>query len=119
MLTLDPETPIINVDGVEFMRNNLIGWEHRLVRVYTLDDKTKVTVKMVADFLGCTNTCARSRLTKYSDPKIIYRVILNRKTREPRFKVPKEMIDSHEWYKDPLTKLMLNSKSIKHYIKNK
>ena len=74
---------------------------------------------MVSDYLKCTGSCARARLKKYTDPKKIFRETKNRKPLEPRFKVPKEMIDSHKWYTDPLTKLMLNSKSIKHYLKNK
>jgi hypothetical protein len=107
MLTIDPETPIILIDGVEYIQNPLIGWEYKTVRLFTLDDGSRVTARMVSDFLESTNSCARARLMKYTDPKKIYRISNDRKPVEDRFKVPKEMIDSHQWYTDPLTKLML------------
>ena len=107
MLTIDPKTPIILIDGVEHIQNPLRQWEYKLVQLFTLDDGSKVTVRMVSEHIECTNSCARARLKKYTDPKKIYREPRDRKPLESRFKVPKEMIDSHQWYTDPLTKLML------------
>ena len=84
------------------------GWLNKLVRLYTLDDGSKITVKMLADEIGSTGTCARARLKKYTDPKILYRPVRHQVLKDDRFKPrSSNMINPQTWYKDKLVKLML------------
>ena len=85
------------------------GWQNKLVRLYTLDDGTKVTVnQIVKKIKGCTNTCARARLKKHTNPKIIYRPVRTQTTSEGRHQPSRsEMLNPQTWYTDPLVKLML------------
>ena len=46
MLTIDPKTPIILIDGVEHIQNPLRQWEYKLVQLFTLDDGSKVYFRM-------------------------------------------------------------------------
>ena len=105
-------TPIVIVDGKEFINNGKSGWHNRLCRLYTLDDGTKITVSQLVNKIGsgCTNTCARARLKIYTDPKILYRPVRESVTKQRmsgRFKSKKDMLNPQDWYLDPLVKLML------------
>ena len=98
------------IDGKEFINNGKYGWHNRMCRLYTLDDGTKITSSMLAKKISSTGTCARARLKKYSDPKKLYRPVREVVTQERlqgRFKAREDMIDSQNWYLDPLVKLML------------
>ena len=97
---------IIIQDSKEY----IIGWGSKLIQLYTLDDGTKVTVNMVMDKVAnITSTCARARLKKHTNPKIIYRPVRNQvlSLKRMRYKAANNEIDSHTWYTDPLVKLML------------
>tara|TARA_B100000809_G_C15059798_1_gene501951 strand:+ start:472 stop:804 length:333 start_codon:yes stop_codon:yes gene_type:complete len=109
-LSLKPDTPITIVGGEEYTNNSLKGWEHYLVRVYTLDDGSKWTARMVVDSIPkCTSSCARARLKKYTDPKKIFRPVRKTKTHEGKFVDRSDMLDGHNWYKDPMTKLLMKN----------
>ena len=40
--------------------------------VYTLDDGQEITTRQLADELGVTESAARNRLTRHSDPKKVF-----------------------------------------------
>jgi len=93
-------------DGQEY----ITGWQGKLIRLYTLDDGSKITVNMlVSRVANCTNTCARARLKTHTDPKILFRPIREQvlSLKKSRYKPNSDMIDPQTWYKDPLVKLML------------
>ena len=96
-------------DGEEYVDNGKSGSYNQLCRLYTLDDGTKVTVsQVVKKIAGCTNTCARARLKKYTNPKIIYRPVRTQATSQGRHQPSRsEMLNPQTWYIDPLVKLML------------
>jgi hypothetical protein len=109
-LSLKPDAPIIIVDGEEFTYNVLKGWEKYLVRVYTLDDGSKWTARMVQDSIpNCTNSCVRARLKAHTDPAKIFRPIRGQAQREDRFVSPKDLLDPQEWMTDPMIKLVLKT----------
>lgn len=114
-MSLKLDTPITIVDGEEFTNCAVKGWENKLVRVYTLDDGSKWTVRMVVDKikhlygLNCTNTCARARLKTHTDPKKIFRQVRDQVKTEGKFVNRSDMLDSHTWYKDPMTKLLMKN----------
>ena len=102
--------PIVILDGEEYINNGKSGWHNRLCRLYTLDDGTKLTVSMLEKKIGSTGTCARARLKTHTDPKKIFQPVREQVTKERlqgRFKSREDMLDSHNWYLDPLVKLML------------
>lgn len=111
MKTINADIPITIVDGVEYTNNGLVGWEEKLARVWTLDDGTKTTSRMVADRIGCTGTCARARLKVHTDPKKIYKPVRTqiRKKNEPRTTLGEDLLDPKGWYKDPMIKLVLKN----------
>ena len=88
------------------------GQEYRLlsdrkqwVMLFTLRNGQKITVKELTKILNCGTQCARSRLTRSSDPKYVFK---------PRRILPKregnsksKYFNPNTWYKDPLVKLML------------
>ena len=93
-------------DGQEY----ITGWQDKLIRLYTLDDGSKITINMlVSKVANCTKTCARARLNKHTDPKILFRPIREQvlSLKKSRYKPNSDMIDPQTWYKDPLVKLML------------
>ena len=100
---------IIVKDGKEYVYNDKSGSYRQLGRLYTLDDGSKVTVNQVVKKIkGCTNTCARARLKKHTDPKIIYRPVRTQTTSQGRHQPSRsEMLNPQTWYIDPLVKLML------------
>lgn len=111
MKTINVDIPITIVDGVEYTNNGLVGWEEKLARVWTLDDGTKTTSRMVADRIGCTGTCARARLKVHTDPKKIYKPVRVqiRSKNEPRTTLGEDLLDPKGWYKDPMVKLVLKN----------
>ena len=111
MKTINADIPITIVDGVEYTNNGLVGWEEILARVWTLDDGTKTTSRMVADRIGCTGTCARARLKVHTDPKKIYKPVRVqiRSKNEPRTTLGEDLLDPKGWYKDPMVKLVLKN----------
>ena len=40
--------------------------------IYTLDDGQEITTRQLADELGVTESAARNRLTRHSDPKKVF-----------------------------------------------
>ena len=77
------------------------------IALYTLDDGQKITISQLAKKINATIPCARSRLNKSSDPKIIFNPIF-RSRRKPKGFVAREfLLNPNTWYKDPLVKLML------------
>ena len=99
---------IIIQDGEEYVDNGMLGSYNQLCRLYTLDDGSKVTVNQVVKKIkGCTNTCARARLKKHTNPKIIYRPVRTQATAQGRYQPRSEMLEPQTWYIDPLVKLML------------
>lgn len=109
-MSLKPDAPIIIVDGVEFTYNVLKGWEKYLVRVYTLDDGSKWTARMIQDSIpNCTSSCARARLKTYTDPDKIFRPVRGQVKAEGKFVNRSNMLDSHTWYKDPMVKLLMKN----------
>ena len=102
--------PIVILDGEEYINNGKSGWHNRLCRLYTLDDGTKLTVSMLEKKIGSTGTCARARLKTHTDPKKVFRPLRDQVTKERlhgKFKPRADMLDPHNWYLDPLVKLML------------
>ena len=66
------------IDGEEHVDNMLDGWERKISRVYTLDDGSKWTVRMVVDKIpNATNSCVRARLKAHTDPAKIFRPVRN------------------------------------------
>jgi hypothetical protein len=110
-LSLPKNIPIIIIDGEQYIKNNLKGWENKLVRVYSLNDGSKWTARMVADKLGakCTNSCARARLNNHDDPEQVFRPLRYQKPREDRFVPPDEMLNPQDWWTDPMIKLLMRS----------
>lgn len=102
--------PIVILDGEEYINNGKSGWHNRLCRLYTLDDGTKLTVSMLEKKIGSTGTCARARLKTHTDPKKVFRPLRDQVTKERlhgKFKPRADMLDPHNWYLDPMVKLML------------
>ena len=102
--------PIVILDGEEYINNGKSGWHNRLCRLYTLDDGTKLTVSMLEKKISSTGTCARARLKTHTDPKKVFRPLRDQVTKERlhgKFKPRADMLDPHNWYLDPLVKLML------------
>ena len=79
--------------------------------LFTLDDGQKITIRMLADKLSCNFPCARLRLRRSSDPKLVFKPILRtRKKRQDGGGSTKKGVfafDPNTWYVDPLVKLML------------
>ena len=79
--------------------------------LYTLSDGQKITVRMLADKLSCNFPCARARLRRSSNPKLVFKPIL--RTRKKRHdgggstKKGNFAFDPNTWFEDPLVKLML------------
>ena len=79
--------------------------------LYTLSDGQKITVRMLADKLSCNFPCARARLRRSSNPKLVFKPIL--RTRKKRHdgggstEKGKFAFDPNTWFEDPLVKLML------------
>ena len=95
---------------IQDSKEYITGWQGKLIQLFTLDDGTKVTVNMVmGKVANMTNTCARARLKKYTDPKIIYKPVRNQvlSLKKGRYNPTSNEIDTHSWYTDPLVKLML------------
>ena len=102
--------PIVILDWEEYINNGKSGWHNRLCRLYTLDDGTKLTVSMLEKKIGSTGTCARARLKTHTDPKKVFRPLRDQVTKERlhgKFKPRADMLDPHNWYLDPMVKLML------------
>ena len=77
------------------------------ILLFTLDDGQKITISQLAKKINSTIPCARSRLYKSSDPKVIFNPNF-RSRRKPKGFVAREfLLDPNTWYKDPLVKLML------------
>ena len=88
------------------------GQEYRLlsdrkqwVMLFTLSDGQKITVKELTKILNCGTQCARSRLTRSSDPKYVFKPRRILPTREGNTK--SKYFNPNTWYKDKLVKLML------------
>ena len=89
-------------NGQEYI---LLSNRKQWVMLFTLSDGQKITVKELTKILNCGTQCARSRLTRSSDPKYVFK---------PRRILPKregnsksKYFNPHAWYTDPLVKLML------------
>ena len=96
---------IVKKNGVEYMVTETHPNLLRPVRLYTLQDGSKWTVRQLAEKLQTTSTCARHRLNSSTDLKRIFAPIRvgGRKKEEPN----KGLLKTKNWYKDPLVKLML------------
>tara|TARA_R110000803_G_scaffold204174_1_gene270051 strand:+ start:461 stop:793 length:333 start_codon:yes stop_codon:yes gene_type:complete len=109
-LIINADTPIIMIDGEEHVDNMLDGWERKISRVYTLDDGSKWTVRMVVDKIpNATNSCVRARLKAHTDPAKIFMPVRGQAQREDRFVSPKDLLDPQEWMTDPMIKLVLKT----------
>ena len=79
--------------------------------LFTLSDGQKITIRMLADKLSCNFPCARLRLRRSSDPKLVFKPIL--RTRKKRHdgggstKKGNFAFNPNTWFEDPLVKLML------------
>ena len=65
---------------------------------------------MLEKKIGSTGTCARARLKTHTDPKKVFRPLRDQVTKERlhgKFKPRADMLDPHNWYLDPMVKLML------------
>lgn len=83
--------------------------DKRWVRVYTLDDGSKWTVRMVQARIPSSGSCARARLEKHTDPKKIFRPVRSRVKAEGKFVNRSDMLDGYAWYKDPLVRLLMKN----------
>ncbi len=91
-------------DGVEYQRTDGGYW----TKVYTLDNGRKITANELALRIGSSVVCARSRLSKSSNPKEIFKPLRDLSRADNPLKVDtSNWIDSKNWYTDPLVKLML------------
>ena len=100
---------ILVIDGDEYLVVE-IEWNNDLrpVRLFTLDDGSKWTVNQLAVKIGSSGTAARARLKASTDPKKIFAPPRQFKGEYKRTVVlDKDLLNSREWYKDPLVKLML------------
>ena len=100
---------IVVIDGDEYLVVEIeFNNDLRPVRLFTLDDGSKWTVNQLAVKIGSSGTCARARLKSSTDPKKIFAPPRQFKGEYKRTVVwDKDLINSREWYKDPLVKLML------------
>ena len=77
------------------------------ILLFTLDDGQKITISELAKKINSTIPCARSRLNKSSDPKVIFNPNFRARKKPKNFVAREFLLDSHKWYTDPLVKLML------------
>ena len=75
--------------------------------LYTLDSGKKITITRLCKKLRCATACARSRLNKTSDDKIIFAPVRTTARCKVGLVAREHLLDSKKWYKDPLVKLML------------
>jgi hypothetical protein len=98
------------IDGEEHVDNMLDGWERKISRVYTLDDGSKWTVRMVVlKIPEATNSCVRARLKAHTSPEKIFRPVRSQSKKEDRFVSPDDLLDPKDWMTDPMTKLVLKN----------
>ena len=91
-------------NGKEYIKyKNSKQWE----ALYTLDSGKKITIAKLSKKLKCTTPCARSRLNKTSDDKIIFSPVTTSRRKPVGFVAREFLLDPKTWYKDPLVKLML------------
>ena len=75
--------------------------------LYTLDSGKKITIAKLCKKLRCTTPCARSRLNKHSDDKVIFSPVTTSRRKPNGFVAREFLLNPNTWYKDPLVKLML------------
>jgi len=75
--------------------------------LYTLDSGKQITIAKLSKKLRCATACARSRLNKTSDDKIIFAPVRTTARCKVGLVAREHLLDSKKWYKDPLVKLML------------
>ena len=95
------------IDGLEYIITEIMPNQFRPVRLFTLTDGSKWTVKSLAASLSSTESCARARLKSSQDPLKVFCPI-RKATKGVRDTINlNAMINPKKWWKDPLVKLML------------
>ena len=85
----------------------LLSNRKQWVMLFTLSDGQKITISELALKINATIPCARSRLNKSSDPKVIFNPNFRARKKPKNFVAREFLLDPNTWYKDPLVKLML------------
>ena len=90
-------------NGIEYTQHpNSNQW----LILFELDDGQKFTVTELSEKINCNLQCARARLKRTSDPKLIFAPLRTLPSRMGNTK-PKFAFDPSTWFEDPLVKLML------------
>ena len=79
----------------------------RRTLTYLLDDGQKVTARQVAEELGVTESAARNRLNRHTDPAKVFAPYNKSKGGKPRGKQKKEKVLLP--YEDPMLRLALKT----------
>ena len=85
--------------------HSLMGKRRTLT--YELSDGQKVTARQVAEELGVTESAARNRLNRHTDPVLVFAPYNKAKGGKPRGKQKKEKVLLP--YEDPMWRLALKS----------
>ena len=91
--------------GIVYTRSPTGYW----VRLYKLDDGREITCNELALRLGSSIICARARLNSTSDPKHVFRSVRQLVHKGDDYVDVKDLMDSKNWYRDTMVKLMLKS----------
>ena len=106
MLTDKQKSNLEVIDNIEYLGRSESKTLVR-IRVYTLDNGVKITINQLAEKLQCVPSCARARLNTSSDPERIFKKVQKTNGRTRATNDLAHLMDSHDWFKDPLVKLML------------
>ena len=79
----------------------------RRTLTYILDDGQKITSRELSTELGCTESAARNRLNRHTDPEQIFATFNKAKGGRPKGKQKKEEILLR--YEDPMWRLALKT----------
>jgi hypothetical protein len=108
MLSKEEKAKVVFYNGKQYLNLDTIKGQKKVL-VFTLDDGTMLTIKMLSEFLNCYPSCARARLTTSSDPSRVFAPVQKTNGRQRKNDESLGLINSHDWYKDPLTKLVLKN----------
>ena len=113
MLSKTEKANLIVIDGKEYTNSGKPSTKNKRgpsrVQVFTLDDGNKITINILAGILKCENACARARLNSSSDPKKIFCEVQKVNGRTRKTNETAKLMDAHDWYKDPMTKLLMKN----------
>jgi hypothetical protein len=96
------------INGKEYLIDKDKKGRNKIL-VFTLDDGTKLTIKMLADILKCAESCARARLRASSDPKTVFQKVRKIQGRTRQTNNVAHLMDARDWYKDPMIKLLMKN----------